>query len=425
MKNQNKFTLFGEDDDERYIDIQVPTTTEQLTLETIYLKHDMVNIINYTKGMRFIKNIQVSSDKLHEDILKKLKDDDSQPSDFTKGIMNIISKTLNKNKRIRANNARIINNKREQDSDTECEVLDINTVSKNKRIITNKNKNINKKPESDSDTGCEVVDINTVNKSKRIKTNNKTKIINKKQKPDSDTEGEMLETLNENDIASTYDVPLRSTYEFDPKKFYMIEAYKIKWLTNITRDGGAQARLIELVRPDEIIIKSVSDKLGQLWAIIPATTLIDLLAKNRGIYEVFYKYPRKVYFDIDKIVNDCATDTFNDYINQLTTKLSDYFPHAEYSISGSCCNIADTTSYKISAHIVINNYIIENVNEHINLHELVKYLNTNYDEGFDIKVYNIKSQNFKCVNQSKPDGRIQKIILNDYVSSHLISCFLI
>ena len=194
-------------------------------------------------------------------------------------------------------------------------------------------------------------------------------------------------------------------------------------MKNITKNGGAQARLIELVRPDELILKCVSNKLGQLWAIVPATTLIDLVAKNKGIYEVLYKYPRKVYFDIDKVVNDDPTETFNEYINQLTTKISEYFPRAEYSISGSCCNITDTTTYKISVHIIINNYIISNVEEFINLEELVIYLNKNYDNGFDIRVYSKKSQNFKCANQSKPDGRIQKIILNCYLTDHLISCF--
>ena len=55
---------------------------------------------------------------------------------------------------------------------------------------------------------------------------------------------------------------------------------------NIAKNGGAQARLIELVRPDELIIQCVSNKLGQLRAIIPATTLLGLVAKSKGIYEV-------------------------------------------------------------------------------------------------------------------------------------------
>ena len=158
---------------------------------------------------------------------------------------------------------------------------------------------------------------------------------------------------------------------------------------NITKHGGAQQQLLDQIQPNEIIIKSVTKKHGQLWALIPKNKLIQLASSNHGIYEILISYPRKVYFDIDKITDQEPTDGCKIYLEHVLNKLSEYFQHAQYSVSGSCDNI-EATKWKISFHIVINNYICNNENEFILLKELVKYLKINFDDAFDDKPYALK-----------------------------------
>ena len=219
-----------------------------------------------------------------------------------------------------------------------------------------------------------------------------------------------------------YDVVQRTEYTFDKTKFQIANVFKIIWLRNITKNGGAQLELLKQMKPNEIIIKSVTKKHGQIWALIPKIKLIHLASSNHGIYEIVVDYPRKVYFDIDKITDQEPLNGCNVYLNTITNKLSEYFVNAKYSISGSCDNI-ETGKWKISFHIIINNYIVKTANEFTLLHEFVKYLKNNFDNAFDTNVYALRSQNFKCINQSKPDGRIQKLITNDDITTHFISCY--
>jgi hypothetical protein len=75
----------------------------------------------------------------------------------------------------------------------------------------------------------------------------------------------------------------------------------------------------------------------------------------------------------------------------------------------------------------LNNYVINNVEEHDKLKRLVKHLNKTVDDGFDTVVYK-KNQLMKCVNQSKPPTkdkpkRYQKIILNKEIEKHIITAY--
>ena len=262
--------------------------------------------------------------------------------------------------------------------------------------------------------------INIISCIKQFKFIKPIKPKQEEQQPELTTEEDTDEpTIT---IEETYDTPLRTDYQYDQSKFEIVNVFKIRWLRNITKNGGAQQELLDQIQPGEIVIKSATKKLGQLWAIIPKNKLIQLTSSNHGIYEVLKWYPRKVYFDIDKTVDQEPTDEGKLYLEQNIIKLNEYFVNAKYSVSGSCDSI-DKDKWKISFHIIINNYIVNNEKEFILLKELVKYLKQNFDDAFDDRVYSLKSQNFKCINQSKPDGRIQKIITNNDVTTHYISCY--
>ena len=96
--------------------------------------------------------------------------------------------------------------------------------------------------------------------------------------------------------------------------------------------------------------------------------------------------------------------------------LTYYFPNAEFAVSGSI------TKTKYSYHIAICNYMINNREEREELKTLVTYFNKDLNLPFDDSVYTL-NRNFKSINQSKLDGRIQSIIQNNDPKKHLITCF--
>ncbi len=76
---------------------------------------------------------------------------------------------------------------------------------------------------------------------------------------------------------------------------------------------------------------------------------------------------------------------------------------------------------KNSYHIILNNYIINNVEEREKLKIIVKYFNS-LNSNFDWKVYT-KNRNMKSINQSKRGKEIQKIIEDSNYKNHLITFF--
>ena len=64
-------------------------------------------------------------------------------------------------------------------------------------------------------------------------------------------------------INETYDLPQRVDYNFDKTKFQIVNVFKIIWLKNITKNGGAQQQLLDQIQPNEIIIKSVTKNTGR------------------------------------------------------------------------------------------------------------------------------------------------------------------
>lgn len=186
---------------------------------------------------------------------------------------------------------------------------------------------------------------------------------------------------------------------------------KINWLLNNSPDGGAMQMVINSKPKNSIVVLSHQDKKARMWADVEPKQLLNIINKNYGLYEVIHEYPHKVYFDIDK-----KNNVDDDYYNKIINKINDLFPDGNIAVSGS------HTETKTSYHIVLNNYLINNQNERQQIQDLVKYLKVNFDDGFDDIPYK-NNQNFKCINQSKSDGRIQKIIFNEDAKKHIITAY--
>lgn len=143
----------------------------------------------------------------------------------------------------------------------------------------------------------------------------------------------------------------------------------------------------------------------RLWAHVSPNQLIKLVKQNRGVYEIIIEdRKRKVYFDIDGHQDDTILDKAIQIIKQ-------YFPDdIELNISGNKQN----NSY----HIVLNNYYFKNIKDQQKLKRLMDI----HNDIFDNKVYT-KNRLMKCVNQSKPESYVQKIISGSKkIKDHLITC---
>jgi len=195
-------------------------------------------------------------------------------------------------------------------------------------------------------------------------------------------------------------------------KFKTIKFLKKNWLKNITNSGGAQSEVIKNKASTDLIIHCQNQDHGRMWCCMTEDELLENTKKNNGLYEVITEYPHKVYFDIDK---DEQTD--DAYLKKITDKINELFPDSNMAISGSL------TDKKTSYHIILNHYFIDSKQERNQMKYIMKYLYYNFDDGFDWKVYT-NNRNMKCINQSKQDKRIQKIILNDDPKMHFITCFM-
>ena len=180
-------------------------------------------------------------------------------------------------------------------------------------------------------------------------------------------------------------------------EFKTITTLKTNWLKNNTENGGAFKMVLDSKPDNNIVVNMVTVKYGRMWADVDNDKLLKLVEKDNGIYEVITTYPHKVYFDIDKK----NVDNNDIYYNKILSKIRELFPSSIVAVSGSI------TDVKTSYHITLSNYLIKNANDRNYIKLIGKYLNENFDDGFDDKVYT-NNRNMKCINQSKGDGRIQK-----------------
>lgn len=191
----------------------------------------------------------------------------------------------------------------------------------------------------------------------------------------------------------------------------------MNWYKNDDKNGGAQAVAIKECKENEVSIKSWTQKLGQMWGSLTAEKLLKLLESNYGIYELFTKYPLKMFFDIDKKVEQQITNEEAElFLEKVKNEITELFPDSDMAISGS---VRET---KVSYHIVLNNYVIQNEGEMLMVKALVKYMKENIGDYYDWKVYH-KNRPMKAINQSKLDGRVQEIIENENWKKHLITCY--
>jgi hypothetical protein len=180
-----------------------------------------------------------------------------------------------------------------------------------------------------------------------------------------------------------------------------------KWLSG----EGSQEKLLKDIKNDQRLLKCVVDN-RHSWRIFEQNEIIDTISNHNGfICEILSNFPQKVYFDID-----CKEiEKLN--LNDVKNIIKKYFPDGELSISGS------ETDFKKSYHIIVNNYIISNINDRDKMKQLVKYIVDNECEFFDWKVYTT-NRAMKCVFQSKPDREKQMIIEDQEIKNHLICSFI-
>ena len=204
--------------------------------------------------------------------------------------------------------------------------------------------------------------------------------------------------------------------------FYIQPAFKQKWIKNKT-EGGALSYVINKSKSDDVVLLCHYVKYGtRMYANVKMTEVLGLVEHQRGLYEIICKYPHKVYFDIDKKLDENTTMNPDGFLEEIMHIINDIFPDGDVAVSGS------VSEYKISYHIALNNYMVFDQSEKDKLKDIVHYLKATHGDYFDTAVYN-KNNAFKLINQSKipskkdPQVRIQKIMLNDKPEKHFITCF--
>ena len=191
--------------------------------------------------------------------------------------------------------------------------------------------------------------------------------------------------------------------------FKSLIIYKTQWLKNASDKGGAQDLVISCKPEKNVVIKSVSKKNGQMWADVSPKELLKLVEKDAGVQEVLSQFPYKAYFDIDEPSKDTAL------LDKVVKLIDEYFPNGDLAVSGSI------NPKKTSYHVALNNYLITSKEDLKYFKLLVKLLKEQI-ASIDDKVYG-SNRNLKAINQSKTDGRVQKIVINNDPKKHLVSCF--
>lgn len=192
--------------------------------------------------------------------------------------------------------------------------------------------------------------------------------------------------------------------------FKEVKHLKLTWLKNASERCGAMQEVITTKPAGHLAIWSKTKKFGNMWTSLQADDLLKLVQKDNCIYEVIDQFPHKVYFDID------ADNKDYDIYTKIVPEIEALFPDCDIAVSGSKSDVRQ------SYHIVLNNYLIQNEDERETIKLLSKHLKETVDDSFDTKVYT-KNRFFKCVNQSKEDGRIQEVITQTDLKKHIITAF--
>lgn len=198
-----------------------------------------------------------------------------------------------------------------------------------------------------------------------------------------------------------------------------VTVYSLPFYQNDDDNGGAQARAIAECTPNQITVKLLkpyrADRPAvQYWGVVTPDQFHGMVCKgNHYMYELISRYPFRVFFDVDR--KDPVDDT-TAYLNTLLVSIGELFPGAEFAVSGSI------HPEKTSFHIILSNYLVKTKEERDALKACAKVLQKTH-EHVDTSVYT-DNRAMKAVNQSKPDMRVQSIIMNDCITAHYITCFL-
>jgi hypothetical protein len=197
--------------------------------------------------------------------------------------------------------------------------------------------------------------------------------------------------------------------ENSPNILRTVVAWKLEWKgNNYIHKSGAMDDVLKRVTSETFPVESYTQKHGRLWTVVTKEQLVRLIQKNRGIYEIFpAEGKRKVYFDVDK--GEKALEEAKELILSK-------FPGANMHVSGRNALHGQPDS-ESSWHITLSNYYAMNLAAMAPVRELCREWK---EYGFDPVVY-MKNQNYKCINQSKPDKPIQEYLEGSQeLSKHLI-----
>ena len=174
---------------------------------------------------------------------------------------------------------------------------------------------------------------------------------------------------------------------------------------------GVQHHLISQCTNDDRIFKIVREGTTRnyhCFSIFKENEILDLIQDNKAVHEIVFRYPRRVYFDVDVKKGE----KFN--LFELIQNIKVYISKDEINVYGY--KTEDSESY----HITLSNTYFENDDDRLKFKEYLIYLKTVYPDCFgcagksdsivDTKVYSV-TQAFKCIYQSKPGStKVHNII---------------
>jgi len=202
----------------------------------------------------------------------------------------------------------------------------------------------------------------------------------------------------------------------DASKFASYQINNIPFYTNRQKGNQILNYLIETCPEDKVVVASVRSyqckegkkKVYSKYAQVTDAELHSLLEKDFQIYNVMHEdRVQKVAFDVDSY-DDV------DPLSQVKENITKKYPDAVMNISGSKTFLAEKNVWKYSYHIVLQNYIVNNVNDLCEVKEWCA-MPEQKAIGFDPAVYRVNGL-LKCINQSKGDKdhngqpRIQKYV---------------
>ncbi|KAJ3010097.1 hypothetical protein HKX48_007584 [Thoreauomyces humboldtii] len=198
---------------------------------------------------------------------------------------------------------------------------------------------------------------------------------------------------------------------FPISKFTKTTRAGIPFYTNRNKGESVMKTVLDQCTPGQVVVahfrsyltaEGVNKNYSE-YGIVDNTKSQEILESDNQLFEIMMADRRiKVCFDID-----AKGTKSEDPLDKVKKKIVSWFPKARMNIAGSRTK-RDANMWKFSYHIVLQNYHVENVNGFAHVKQLC-ILPENKELGFDPAVYRTNGL-FKFVNQSKGDGRVQKIL---------------